>query len=314
MDIHKNARSCPASRALLVRRVELEGWSVGAAAEAAGISRRRGCEWLRRHRHDKSASVFEDRSSRPHHCRGVTPPRVRAVMVALRRKHLTCRQIASALGVSCATVARVVRGAGLSRLSNLDPPAIPKRYEWSSPGDLLHIDVKKLGRIDGVGHRITGDRRHRSRAGWEFVHVCIDDASRATYVEILSSERKRAAIGFLRRAVAWFAKRGITIRRLLTDNGSAYRSHEFAIVCHELGVRHIRTRPYTPRTNGKAERMIQTLLREWAYRFAYTSSDERSRSLRPYLHFYNHHRAHSALSYNPPISRLVVNNVLRLDN
>jgi len=195
----------------------------------------------------------------------------------------------------------------------LEPRPAPCRYEWSRPGDLLHIDVKKLGRIEGVGHRITGVRK-RPRAGWEFAHVCIDDASRVTYVEMLANERKQTSIGFLRRAVAWFAKRGVITCRLLTDNGTAYRSALFAAACHQLGIKHIRTRPYTPRTNGKAERMIQTLLREWAYRFAYQSSYDRRRVLPSYLHFYNHHRAHSALRYNPPISRLAVNNVMRLDS
>ncbi len=312
MDIHKNARSCPASRALLVQRVVAEGWSAAAAARAAGISRRRCYEWLRRHRRGGVAAL-NDRSSRPNRCRRITPPKVRSLVVMLRRERLTCRQIGQAVGLSCATVARIVGRAGLSRLSSLEPRPAPRRYEWSRPGDLLHIDVKKLGRIDGIGHRITGDRRHRPRAGWEFVHVCIDDASRLTYVEVLSNERQRTAIAFLRRAVRWFVKRGVLVRRLLTDNGNAYRSRLFAAACQELGIKHIRTRPYTPRTNGKAERMIQTLLREWAYRFAYATSDHRRRLLPSYLHFYNNHRAHSALGYNPPISRLAVNNLMRLD-
>jgi transposase InsO family protein len=313
MDIHKNARSCPASRVLLIERVLVEEWSVVAAARAAGISRRRAYEWLRRYRVG-GREALNDRRSRPHRCRRITPPNVQSLVVTLRRKRLTCRQIAGAVGLSCATVARIVGRAGLSRLSSLEAPTPPRRYEWSRPGDLLHIDVKKLGRIDGIGHRISGDRRHRPGAGWEFAHVCVDDASRLTYVEVLGSERKGTAIGFLRRAVRWFAKRGVIVRRLLTDNGNAYRSYLFASACHELRIKHIRTRPYTPRTNGKAERMIQTLLREWAYRFAYSTSDQRRRMLPSYLHFYNNHRAHSALGYNPPISRLPVNNVMRLDN
>ena len=314
MDIHKNARSCPASRALLVERVVVERSSVAAAARAAGISRRRAYEWLRRHRMG-GVEALNDRRSRPHRCRRITPLNLRVLIVELRRtERLTCRQIGAAVGLSCATVARVLGHAGLSRLSSLDPPPAPRRYEWAHPGDLLHIDVKKLGRIEGVGHRITGDRRHRPRAGWEFAHVCIDDASRLTYVEVLSSERKRTAIGFLHRAVRWFAKCGVVVRRLLTDNGNAYRSHLFAATCRRLRIKHLRTKPYTPRTNGKAERMIQTLLREWAYRFAYPSSDHRRRFLPSYLHFYNNHRAHSALGYNPPISRLAVNNLMRLDN
>lgn len=313
MDIHKNARSCPASRALLIERVLERGWSVVAAANAAGLSRRRACEWLRRFKREGPAAL-NDRRSRPHQCRRMTPAKTRSVVVQLRQQRLTCRQIAVALTLSCATVARIVKTAGLSRLESLEPPVAPRRYEWSSPGELIHIDVKKLGRIDGIGHRITGNRGHRPRAGWEFVHVCIDDASRLTYVEILSDERKRTAIAFLRRVIIWFAKHGIVVQRLMTDNGNAYRSHAFADVCRQLGIKHMRTKPYTPRTNGKAERMIQTLLREWAYRFAYPTSDHRRRLLRDYLHFYNYHRAHSALGYNPPISRLAVNNLVRLDN
>lgn len=313
MDIHKNARSCPASRAVLVERVVAQGWTLAEAARAASMSRRRAYEWVRRYRQG-GMNALNDRQSRPHRCARATGLKQQAVVVMLRRQRLTCRQIAAAVGLSCATVARIVGRAGLSRLSSLDPRPMPRRYEWSRPGDLLHIDVKKLGRIDGVGHRITGGRRHRTYAGWEFVHVCIDDASRLTYVEVLGDERKRTAVRFLQRAVAWFAKRGIMVQRLLTDNGNAYRSKLFARVCRRLHIRHMRTRPYTPQTNGKAERMIQTLLREWAYRFAYPSSAHRRRVLLPYLHFYNNHRAHSALNYNPPISRLAVNNVMRLDS
>lgn len=312
MDIHKNARSCPASRELLVERVEVEGWSVSAAADAAGISRRRAYEWLGRHRKGGVAAL-SDRSSRPLRCHRMTPVKTTALVVRLRRERLTCRQIAQAVGVSCATVARIVARAGLSRLCSLEPRPAPRRYEWSRPGDLLHIDVKKLGRIDGIGHRITGIPIRRD-AGWEFVHVCIDDASRATYVEVLENERQATAVAFLGRAVRWFAARGITVHRVMTDNGNAYRSMLFAAACQQLAIRHIRTRPYTPRTNGKAERMIQTLLREWAYRFVYVTSHDRRRLLPAYLHFYNNHRAHSALGYNPPITRLAVNNLMRRDN
>jgi transposase InsO family protein len=313
MDIHKNARSCPASRALLVARVDMDGWSVARAAEAAGISRRRAHEWVRRHRLSGPAAL-QDRKSRPHRCRRITPPSLRKAVIELRRRRLTCRQIGAALGLSCATVARIVANVGLSRLKNLEPPVVPVRYEWQRPGDLLHMDVKKFARIDGIGHRITGDRRRKSRAGWEFLHVAIDDASRVTYAELLADERKRTVIGFLRRALAWFGKRGVKVVRLMTDNGPAYRSKIFIRFLHRADIRHIRTKPYTPRTNGKAERMIQTLMREWAYRFAYPSSARREHWLAPYLHFYNHHRAHSALGYHPPISRLAVNNVLRRDS
>lgn len=312
MDIHKNARSCPASRALLVERVRDHGWTVQAAALAAGISRRRASEWIRR---DRMNEGLKDRSSRPRRCRAVTGRRRRAEVVALRQMRLTCRQIAQTVGLSCATVARIVARVGLSRLAAIDAPAPPRRYQWDNPGDLVHLDIKKLGRIvGGVGHRITGKRGRRRGAGWEFVHVCIDDASRLAYAEVLCAQDQHAVVGFLRRAIRWFANHGIPIKRVMTDNGGGYISRKFRAFCAARGLRQIRIRPYTPRTNGKAERLIQTLLREWAYRFSYPSSARRMAMLTDYLHFYNHHRAHSALGYNPPISRLVGNNLLRRDN
>jgi len=217
--------------------------------------------------------------------------------------------------VGISTVARVCRRAGLSRLSHIDPPAPPRRYERDCPGELLHVDVKRLGRFDRIGHRITRQRSFGSGfQGWEFVHVATDDASRATYAEILPNEHGFTATVFLARAVIWFRKQNVHIERVMTDNGSAFVSHPFGALCRSLAIRHLRTRPYTPRTNGKVERMIQTLLREWAYRFTYNSSEERKSWLERYLHFYNFHRAHSALSYNAPISRLVRNNVLKLNS
>lgn len=309
MDIHKNARSCPASRALLVERVE-SGWRVERAARAAGISRRRASEWLRRARAKES---MHDRSSARVQIKDIGPEKRQAI-VNLRRERMVMRCIASIVGVSVATVARVCTKAGLSRLSKIDPPPAVRRYERAKAGELLHIDIKKLGRIGCVGHRITGDPSVRARnVGWEFVHVAIDDFSRVSYVEILDNERAITSKGFLSRAVEWFAKQGVRIDRVMTDNGVGYVSHEYAAMCRALQIKHIRTKPYTPKTNGKAERFIQTLLREWAYRFAYPTSDARRQLLRPFLHFYNHHRAHSALGYSPPISRLVGNNVLRLD-
>jgi transposase InsO family protein len=308
MDVHKNARSLPASRALLINRVLKCGWSLRKAAVAAGLSVRRAHEWVRRGENDEPVS---DRSSRPHRTHAIDSS-TGALIIELRRERMTVRRIAVIAGVSVSTVARVCRRGGMNRLSRIDPPPPVHRYERERPGELLHIDVKRLGRFDRVGHRITRRRSFgSSEQGWEFVHVATDDRSRVTYAEILSDERARTAIGFLTRAIDWFRARGVIIERVMTDNGSAYLSHEFAVVCRALNVRHIRTRPYTPRTNGKVERMIQTLLREWAYRFTYNSSDERARWLKPYLHFYNFHRAHSALSYNPPISRLDKNNVLR---
>ena len=311
MDIHKNARLTPASRALLVKRV-LGGWRVAEASEAAGVSERTGWKWLRRYREEGSAGLH-DRSSRPHRCRRTGKAKRRQI-VQLRRARLTCRKIAQQVRRSRATVARIVRTAGLSRLRSLDAPPPARRYEFDQAGGLLHLDTKKLARIEGIGHRITGCRRGMKRGvGYDFAHVCIDDHSRVAYVEILPDEQGESAAGFFRRAVAWFALRGVRVERVLTDNGSCYRSHRFARACAELSIRHLRTKPYTPRTNGKAERLIQTLLREWAYRYPFRSSAERQRLLTPYLHFYNHHRMHSALAAQPPISRLPLNNVMRRD-
>ena len=217
--------------------------------------------------------------------------------------------------MSQSTVARVCRTAGVSRLRQLEPAPTPVRYERERAGELLHIDIKRLGRFDRAGHRITRRRSFGSKKqGFEFVYVATDDYTRLSYVEILADERSEAASSFLRRAVEWFAKRNIRIERVMTDNGSAFVSRQFTALCESLQIRHIRIRPYTPRTNGKAERFIQTLLREWAYRFAYETSEERRRWLTPYLHFYNYHRAHSSLSYNPPISRLDRNNVLTFNS
>jgi transposase InsO family protein len=311
MDIHKNARSCPASRELLIKRVDLEGWLVDAAARAAGMSRRRASEWLRRAR---AKEPLHDRSSSRVHLDDIGAEK-REVIVKLRRERIVMRRIAVVVGVSVATVARVCAKAGLSRLSSIDPPPAVRRYERAKPGELLHIDIKKLGRIGCIGHRITGDPSVRSRnVGWEFVHVAIDDRSRVAYAEILDNERAVTSVGFLSRAVDWFAKQGVRIERVMTDNGVGYVSHEYAAMCRALEIKHIRTKPYTPKTNGKAERFIQTLLREWAYRFTYSSSVERGRLLPSFLHFYNHHRAHSALGYLSPICRLVRNNVVRLDS
>lgn len=309
MDTHKNARSFPWSRALLIKRVA-EGWSVAAAAQAIGLSARRGRDWIRRGERHES---LHDRSSRPHRTRGIGSDDQRLI-IEMRRDRLTCRQIAQRVGRSVATVARVVSRAGLSRLASLDPPPPSIRYERATPGELLHVDVKKLGRIDGIGHRITGRRGRRKRPGWEFVYVCVDDHSRASYTEMLDDERKQNAADFLHRAVQWFRDHGIVAQSVMTDNAWIFRSKLFRSVCYEHGLRHLRIRPYTPRTNGKAERFIQTLLREWAYRFAYHSSAERTRWLEPYLHFYNQHRRHTSLGEQSPFLRLMRNNLLRHDN
>ena len=308
MNVHKNARSCPASRELLFKRVSEHAWSVRAASEAAGMSDRRGREWIRR---ASCGEPLTDRSSRPATSRTIVA-NTRAYIIELRRLWLTVRQIARVAGVSPSSAARVCRAAGIGRLKQLDAPPPPVRYEREKPGELLHLDIKRLGRFDGVGHRITRERSHGSRRqGFEFLHVATDDNSRLSYAEIFPDECAQSAVTFLRHAIAWFARHGVTVQRIITDNGSAYVSHWFGDVCRALGIKHLRIKPRRPQTNGKVERFIQTMLREWAYRFAYQSSTERKRWLSPYLHFYNYHRAHSALSYNAPISRLDRNNVLR---
>ncbi len=308
MNVHKNARSCPASRELLYKRVSEQGWSVRAASEAAGMSDRRAREWVRR---GKLQAPMTDRSSRPHSGR-TTSDQTRERILLLRRERRTMRQVAQLSEVSTSTVARICRTEGLSRLQSLEPAPPPIRYEREKPGELLHVDTKRLGRFDAVGHRITRKRSHGSqKQGFEFAYVGVDDNSRLGYSDILADERGETACTFLRDAVAWYARLDIRIERVMTDNGSPFRSRAWKDLCASLGIRHLRTRPYTPRTNGKVERLIQTLLREWAYRFTYENSVERKRWLAPYMHFYNYHRAHSALGYYPPISRLDRNNVLR---
>jgi transposase InsO family protein len=303
MNVHQNARLTPRGRAEMVQRIE-GGQRIGAVAAALGVGERTVRKWVARYRLDGLPGL-RDRSSRPHRCPRTTAPYVVARIEALRRQRWTCAQIATAVGVAPATVARIVQRWGLSRLRALDPAPAVQRYEWATPGALLHVDSKKLGRIGRVGHRITGDRAVRTRgAGWEWAHVCVDDASRLAYVEMQPDERARTARGFLRRATAWFARAGVRVQRLMTDNGSAYRSHLYAAACRRLGCRQLFTRPYTPRTNGKAERFIQTLLREWAYARPYHHSRERRTLLPRWLHFYNFHRPHTSLQRRPPISRL----------
>lgn len=309
MNVHKNARSCPQSRALLIDRIA-QGWTVAAAARAIGISERRAREYRRRGR---SNEPLTDRSSRPKHIARLSDHK-REQVVQLRRERFTLVQIAAKVGISLSSVARICRANRLNRLSlvGTEPPPI-ERYERDKPGELLHLDIKKLGRFTATGHRITGVKPFGKGGGWEYLHVAIDDHSRVAYAELLEDEQSKTAAAFLRRAVAWFGHRGVVTERVLTDNGPAYVAKTFVATCGALDIKPRRTRPYTPRTNGKAERVIQTLLREWAYRFAYLNSSERAAWLQPYLHFYNVHRRHSALDYNPPISRLDRNNVLTLD-
>ena len=313
MDIHHNALTCPRSRELIIQRVKEQGQSVQDVAQSLGISERTVYKWLARYR-AQGLLGLQDRSCRPRRSPRQTPRRDREAICRFRRRRMVAAEIAARLGLARSTVARILQQAGWGRLKNLEPAQPTRRYERDHPGQLLHLDIKKLGKIAGVGHRITGDKRRRAPGvGWEFVHVCIDDASRLAYVEVLSDERKHSAMAFLGRAVLWFQERGIRVEEVLTDNGSCYLSHAFQGLCKQLGLRHLRTRPYRPQTNGKAERLIQTLLREWAYRFSYRSSGHRIRWLRPWLHFYNHHRQHQSLGGLPPISRLpLLNNVLRM--
>jgi transposase InsO family protein len=310
---HANARLTVRGRLLLCERVTRERWTVGSAAQAAGVSARTAWKWLARFR-GEGPNGLRDRSSAPHRIPHRTPvPRV-AVVERLRRLRMTSTQIAARLRMPLSTVTAVLTRLGLHRLSRLTLPEPPNRYERRHPGELLHIDVKKLGRIGRPGHRVNGDRRTRTRGiGWEYVHVCVDDATRVAYVEVLEDERGETAVGFLRRAVAHFAERGVRVLAVLTDNGSPYVSRVHAQACRALGLRHLRTRPYRPRTNGKAERFIRTLLAEWAYAATYRDSGHRRAALAPWLTFYNQRRPHGALGHQAPIARLgrlTLNNVL----
>jgi transposase InsO family protein len=283
-------------------------------AKELGVSVRTADKWLRRFR-DQGREGLRDRRSRPQRSPRATPDVLRNAVVALRRQRLTLATIASQLGLSRATVARIAKAAGLNRLSKLEPTPVYPRYERSEPGELLHLDVKKPGRIVQVGHRITGDPRDTVEgAGWEYVHVAIDDASRVAYSQVLPDEQGDSASMFLRAAVAYYAGLGVVIREILTDNGSCYRSLAFRATVQALGLKHRFTRPYTPRTNGKAERFIQSALREWAYARAYRRSDQRAYELARWLHGYNWHRPHASLAGQPPISRIGLNrnNLLRL--
>lgn len=305
MNIHKNARLTRYGRERIVSQVE-GGQTPQAVAEAAGVCPRTVRKWVDRYRRE-GLSGLEDRSSRPHRLRRPTPETIVGTIERLRRQRWTGKQIAAEVGVSPATVSRVLRRLGLNKLSALDPEPV-RRYEREHPGELIHLDIKKLGRIGSVGHRITGRQtgvvnRHLG-IGWEFVHVCIDDASRVAFVQVMPDERKESAVAFLEAAVAYYAKLGICIERVMTDNGSCYRSKAFRTACKRLGLRQVFTRPYTPKTNGKAERFIQTSLREWAYARAYNNSQERTKELPHWLHRYNWHRPHGSLGSKPPISRL----------
>jgi len=289
-------------RQLLVRRVTHLAWSQAATAAAAGVSVRTVAKWVQRARTGEGA--LEDRSSRPHRQPRALPPAQVAAIVACRHTRATAWEISARVGVPRSTVTRVLQRAGLNQVSRLDPPPVIHRYEWPHAGDMLHLDIKPLGRIRGIGHRIHGDLARRARGvGYEYAHVAIDDATRVAYVEVRRSQRRRACAAFLANALRWFRRRGVTVRRVLTDNGAGYKSRRFAGVCRTWQLRHRFTRPYTPQTNGKAERFIQTLLREWAYRRAYVSSRQRTAVLDGYVRFYNHRRPHMSLGRRSPWDR-----------
>jgi transposase InsO family protein len=314
MNVHQNARLTVACRVLLVERI-LSGRAKSQTAAELGISVKTANKWLQRYR-DQGFEGLKDRSSRPRCSPQATHEVLRSAVVALRRQRLTLISIATQLNLSRSTVARIAKAEGLSRLSRLEPPPVYRRYERAEPGELLHLDVKKLGRIIKVGHRITGDRRdHRGRnIGWDYLHIAIDDASRVAYAQILPNEDADCSTAFLRAAVAYYAGLGVCIKAVYTDNALAYRGRDFAGACKQLGLAHHYTRPYTPRTNGKAERFIQTTLREWAYARAYANSNQRRDALPTWLHGYNWHRPHMSLAGQPPINRVRLsrNNLLRL--
>ncbi len=313
MDLHQNARLTLRSREALVLRVIDEKVTLNAAAAAFNVSAKTARKWVRRYRAEQRAGLY-DRSSRPHHSPRRTSAEVVGLVLNLRRQRWTGVRIAQSTALSRPTVSRILRCHKLNRIRDLEPLIPVRRYEHPHPGDLLHLDTKKLARIAKPGHRLTGDPRDETRgAGWEILHVAIDDHSRIAFSQFQPDERAHSTVAFLRAAVAYYARFGIRIRRVLTDNAPCYYSDLFAATCLQLGIRHLRTRPYTPRTNGKAERFIQTALREWAYARLYQHSAQRQTELPLWLHDYNWHRPHASLGQLPPISRagLEGNNVLR---
>jgi transposase InsO family protein len=312
MKLHGNARSCPNSRRLLVERVESQNWSVTAAAAAAGVSERTVWRWLARFRAEGETGLL-DRSSRPHRSPRQLPSAKVDAIRSLRRLRMTATQIAEILTLALSTVSAWLKRIGLGKRSRLEPPEPPNRYERRRAGELVHVDIKTLGRISrlGAGHRVVGhrgsQRRGHKRGGvtrFEHVHVMVDDHSRLAYAEVLPTLTAGCAVAFLRRAVAWFAERGVRVSAVMSDNGSAYVAHSYRLALAELGLRHLRIRPYRPRTNGKAERFIQTLLNEWAYERIYGSSAERAAALPLFIERYNFRRPHGSLGHKPPASRL----------
>jgi len=309
MNVHKNARLTPTGRVLMIERIE-SGWSVKQAALASGVSEQTAYRWLNRWR--GGDRHLQDRSSAPQRCpRRLGEDQIEHI-ARLRRERRTSPAIARALGLALSTVGLVLRRLGLNRLDRLTPPAPVIRYERDRPGEMIHLDIKSLGRIARPSHRVTGNRRDSVEGiGWEHLHVAIDDCSRLAYTEVLDGLGREHATAFLERALAWFGRLGISVERVMTDNGSAYRSRLFAQTLQQAGVRHVRTRPYTPRTNGKAERFIQTSLREWAYARPYASSTQRNQAIGPWTDAYNLTRPHSALGGITPFQRL--NNLIGND-
>ncbi|WP_441236444.1 IS481 family transposase [Bradyrhizobium sp. 930_D9_N1_4] len=317
MNVHKNAPLTPKGREAMVRSVVEGGLSPADAAHQFNTTAKTVAKWVKRFRAE-GVEGLRDRSSRPLSSPSQTPPATRAAVETLRRQRHTGKQIAAEVKVSPATVSRILRHLGLSRIRDLEPAEPVRRYEREQPGELIHIDIKKLGRFVRPGHRITHDRQMgESRgAGHEFVHVAIDDASRLAFSQIRQDQKKESAIAFLKEAVTYYRSLGMKVTGIMTDNGSCYRAKAFARACSKLGLKHIFTRPYRPQTNGKAERFIQTVLREWAYARAYDTSDQRAKNLPIWLHHYNWHRPHGSLQAKPPISRLglPMDDLLRFHN
>jgi transposase InsO family protein len=315
MDIHDNARLTPHGRARIVHQV-LGGQAARVVAEAAGVCPRTVHKWVARYRAEGAVGL-QDRSSRPHRLYRPTPQETVACIEGLRRLRMTGRQIAKVAGVSPATVSRVLKRQGLSKLEALEPAEPVRRYERKTPGELIHIDIKKLGKFERAGHRVTADRAGQSSSrgiGWEYVHLAIDDHSRVGYSEILPDEKRRSCLGFLFNALRFFRAHGVPVHRVMTDNGTSFRSHRYAKALRMLRIKHVRTKPYTPKTNGKAERFVQTALREWAYARAYDTSEQRAKDLSSWIHRYNWHRPHAGINSMTPISRLGLteDNLLRL--
>jgi transposase InsO family protein len=317
MNSDKNAPLTPKGREAMVRSVTEGGLSAAVVALQFNTTPKTVAKWVNRFG-TEGVEGLRDRSSRPLSLPSQTAPAICAAIEALRRQRHTGKQIAAEVGVSPATVSRILRRLGLNRIRDLEPAEPVRRYERATPGEMIHIDIKKLGRFDRIGHRITGDRTGQSNSrgvGWEFVHVCIDDHSRVAFSQIKPDEKADSAVPFLKAAVTYYKSLGVTVTRVMTDNGSCYKAFAFRDACRDLGIKHIRTKPYTPKTNGKAERFIQTALREWAYAQAYPTSDRRAEELPFWLHRYNWHRPHGGIKSKTPISRLGLSedNLLRLN-